>query len=272
MTHPFDKASALTSVDQNRLSGHTSPVYANLVGPFGGITSASLMRAVLEDDRRVGDPISMTVNFCAAVADGPYVITRKCARAGKYIQHWSLELVQGDRTCATATLVLARRLADFSHQPVPAPDVPAPEECAAYVPPKNIAYSNWINTYEYRYIEGSPPYGKPPKPELQPAISALWVKDVPDRPLDYLSLMALSDCFLIRLFHVRGTLVPMGTVTLTTHFIGSMDEIAEQGSAHLLGIADATRFHGNFHDQSMQLFSRTGKLLATGSQVVWFKE
>ncbi len=90
--------------------------------------------------------------------------------------------------------------------------------------------------------------------------------------LDYVSLAALGDSFLLRLFQVRGVIVPMGTVSLTTHFLATPDEIAAQGMAPLLGVADSQRFHGNFHDQQMQLWGRSGKLLATGTQVVWYRQ
>lgn len=268
--HIFDTATALTELDQGHLTGQTSTDYGNLVGPFGGILAANLMRAVLEDSRATGDPISITVNFCAAVSDGAFDITTKLVRAGKYVQHWSLELAQGEKICSTASIILAKRQVDFSHQTMDAPQITPPQDCPPL--PEVASFSNWLNRYEFRFAEGPPPTGAQPADALASPRSALWIADKPDRPLDYLSLTALSDSFLLRLFHVRGTLVPMGTVSLTTHFIGTTAELAEQGTEPLLGIADAIRFHGNFHDQSMQLWSTSGKLLATGTQIVWFKE
>ena len=43
--------------------GHTSPAYANMVGPFGGISAAQMMNAVLLHPQRLGDPVSLTINF-----------------------------------------------------------------------------------------------------------------------------------------------------------------------------------------------------------------
>lgn len=35
-SHPFDAAVALTPVGDGTFDGHTTPEYANMVGPFGG--------------------------------------------------------------------------------------------------------------------------------------------------------------------------------------------------------------------------------------------
>ena len=47
MPHVLDQAIALTPVDANRFAGATHPAWANMVGPFGGITGAALLNAVL---------------------------------------------------------------------------------------------------------------------------------------------------------------------------------------------------------------------------------
>lgn len=268
--HVFDKAIALTRLGEGRWQGQTGTDYANLVGPYGGFLSACLMNAVLSDARAAGDPVSITANFCAAVPEGGFEITTRQIRAGKYLQHWSVELLAGGRICTTASIILAKRQADYSHQPVAAPQVPPAADCQSLdMTPMPMG---WLHRYDFRFVEGPPPFGNPPPDGQGPARSVNWVADKPARPLDHLSLTALSDSFLLRLFHVRGTMVPMGTVSMTTHFIATEEEIAEQGTAPVLGVADAIRFHGNFHDQHMQLWSASGKLLASGTQVVWFKQ
>jgi hypothetical protein len=45
-THPFDRAIRLDAVDDNVRRGRTHPEWANMVGPFGGITTAVLVHAV----------------------------------------------------------------------------------------------------------------------------------------------------------------------------------------------------------------------------------
>ena len=62
-THPLDAALALQPDGEGRWHGHTHPAWGNMVGPFGGITAAQLLQAVCLDPRRLGEPLSLTVNF-----------------------------------------------------------------------------------------------------------------------------------------------------------------------------------------------------------------
>ena len=59
---------------------------------------------------------------------------------------------------------------------------------------------------------------------------------------------------------------------MTVHFHAAAAEIAAQGSDPLLGVADAQTFTRNFGDQTAQLWSTHGRLLATSTQMAWFKD
>ncbi len=72
--HPFDEAIALDPVGADLMRGRTHPGWSNMVGPFGGITAAVLMRAVEAHPERIGEPLALTVNFAAAIADGEFDI------------------------------------------------------------------------------------------------------------------------------------------------------------------------------------------------------
>ena len=61
--HAFDTAIALQPLGDGRFTGNTSPAYANMVGPFGGVTAATALNAVLEE----GDIIYVPANPLAAV-------------------------------------------------------------------------------------------------------------------------------------------------------------------------------------------------------------
>ena len=129
MIHPFDDAVALVPLAEGRWQGRTTPPYANMTGPFGGITAATLLNAVLSDPRAEGAPVSATVNYVAAVADGAFEITSRLVRGGKYVQHWSLELAQDGQPRTTASIILGRRAAPFSHHAAVPPQAPPPAAC-----------------------------------------------------------------------------------------------------------------------------------------------
>lgn len=114
MSHPFDAAIQLASVCDDRFQGATHPAYANMVGPFGGVTGAALLNAVLQHPQRLGEPIAMTVNFAAPLADGGFEIEARPVRTNRSTQHWLVQLSQQDGVAATATVVMAQRRATWS--------------------------------------------------------------------------------------------------------------------------------------------------------------
>ncbi|MDB5931745.1 MAG: hypothetical protein JWR60_3452, partial [Polaromonas sp.] len=71
--HPFDVALHLAPLDNapGGYRGASSPAYWNMVGPFGGMTAATAVQAVMQHPGRLGEPIALTVNYAAALGPGP---------------------------------------------------------------------------------------------------------------------------------------------------------------------------------------------------------
>lgn len=266
--HPFDRATALDGHGDVR-HGHTSDEYWAFVGPFGGVLSAVLLRAVLEHSDRLGESLALTVNFCAPLAKGPFAVTARPARTNRSTQHWFLALTQAGETILTGTAVTAERRESWSHGSASAPAVAASGDLRPYVLPRSEM--TWVEQYDFRFAEGAPRLGQASADNPASPLSHLWLRDAQPRPLDHLALASMADAFFGRVFHVRGEIVPFGTVSLTTYFLGSADEIAEQGEAPVLGRADATRFHRGFGDQTIDLWGKNGALLARGVQIAYFK-
>lgn len=263
--HPFDRAVALERLSDDVSRGTSSDAYWNMIGPFGGVLAAALFRAAWDDPRRQGDPVALTVNFCAALAKGEYEIHARPVRTSRSTQHWTMELVQAGEVIATGSAMFGARPATFEHRPATPPDVPAFDTVPRF--PGGI--SEWINRYDLRFIEGALG-GKGEEPG--PARSVLWIANDPPRPLDHVGLAALCDIFFGRIIHVRRRMVPFGTVSMTAYFHASGEDLARQGAAPVLGIADARIFERGFHDQSAELWSSDGKLLATSHQIVYYRD
>jgi hypothetical protein len=123
-----------------------------MVGPFGGITAAQLLQAAMLDPRRLGEPLALTVNYGAAVADGPFDIVAVPARTNRSTQHWTLELRQGGQVCTTASAVFAVRRATWSAPELAMPSVPP----AAQVAARDPRPARWPGRkrYEFRFVEG----------------------------------------------------------------------------------------------------------------------
>lgn len=267
--HPLDVAIALTphgDGSDGNYSGQTSPAYGNMVGPFGGAIGATLLNAVMCHPALLGEPLSLTVHFAAPIADGGFSVQAKAVRTNRSTQHWYVELIQAEQVAAFATAVTAIRRDTWRATDAVFPQVPPADSVA---PAPAIARAAWTSRYDMRFVDGEP--GKPTG-DNHPSQSRLWVRDQPPRPLDFLSLAALSDVFFPRLFVRRPKWVPIGTVALTTYFHADLAQLSAQGSAPLLGIARAQHFGNGFFDQSAELWSADGALLAASHQVVYFKE
>ena len=61
--HPFDQALQLTSAEPDVYTGASARPYWNMVGPFGGMTAATALHAVLQHPALLGEPIALTVNY-----------------------------------------------------------------------------------------------------------------------------------------------------------------------------------------------------------------
>src|SRR3954470_18057460 len=130
--HLFDDATRVSAGD-SRWSGHTSEDYWAFVGPFGGVTAATMLRAIMEHPQRSGDPLSLTVNFCAPVAQGPFDLDVRLIKANRSTQHWSVELTQNGAEVATfAPAVFGGRRPSWSPQPAQRPQAPPFEQTRPY--------------------------------------------------------------------------------------------------------------------------------------------
>jgi len=266
--HAFDAAIALAPQGDGVWQGHTSPAYANMIGPFGGITAAQALNAVLQHPQRLGEPVAFTLNFAAALHDGAFAALSRPARTNRSTQHWVVELRQGEQTVATATAVTALRRETWGATEATLPEVPRP---ADVLPPSRAGRVEWLNRYDMRFIDG----GFPPVwdgADEQDSRTQLWMRDNPPRPLDFASLTALADVFFPRIWRRRAKLTPLGTVSMTVYFHCSAAQLQATGTGYLLGQAQAQAFRDGYFDQTAQLWNEAGHLLATTHQVVYYKE
>lgn len=265
--HAFDQAVALQANGDGSFQGSTSPAYANMIGPYGGITAAQCLNAVLVHPERLGEPVALTVNFAAALADGAFTVRARPARTNRSTQHWIVEMLQDDATVATATVFTAARRETWGSHEARMPQVPRPQD----VPRAVRKGPEWLNRYEMRFLEGPIP-SQWDGAEREDSLSRLWVRDDPPRPLDFASLTALADIFFPRIWLRRARFTPIGTVSMSVYFHADAAELAAAGTGYLLQQVQGQGFGGGYFDHSGQLWGESGTLLATTHQVVYFKE
>lgn len=268
--HPLDEATQLQWRDTGCFHGVLTRAYWNFSGPYGGITAALLMRALLLHPDRRGSPIAMSVNYCATIAEGPVQIKLRPARTNNSTQHWMLELLQGDAApLITATAICSARPQTWEHQPATPPQLPPEPQLAQF--PWRSSPCAWMANYEVHHDRYTP-LGPQPLAEPVSAAQLCLMRDEPPRPLDYVSLAAMADCFFARVFVARGALMPVGTITMSTWFHATEDDLARQRDRPLMGRVDARVYRRGYHDQSAEIWSDDGRLLATSHQLVYYRD
>src|SRR5246127_5319412 len=195
--HVFDDAPRVVAGDTG-WQGRTSPDYWAFVGPFGGFTAATILRALIEHPQRAGDPVAVTVNFCAPIAEGDFDLDVRLIKANRSSQHWYVELSQaGGDVASIATAVFAERRPSWSHQVTAMPESRPFEDLKPYrFPPVT-----WVGQYDLRFIDGYPAVRTNSNEAPGSAFSKLWIADRVPRTIDHLSLTAMSDAFFARIFH-----------------------------------------------------------------------
>lgn len=265
--HPFDLALELGAGADHHLRGTTRPEWANMVGPFGGITAATLLHAAERHPERLGDPLALTVNFLAPVADGDFEITPRNVRTNRTNQHWLIELSQDGEPKTTASAVFGIRRDTWSDTELAMPVVPAPEDAA---PDSFSRMVVWAQNYDMRFVTGAMPGAYDgPNPD---STTTAWVRDGRGRAIDYAALAALCDVLYPRVYLRHGHAVPAGTITLTAYFHADRDQLDTHGGDFVLATAHANRYTHGYFDQSAEIWGRDGALLATTHQLVYFKD
>ncbi len=267
--HPLDEAIDLKPGAPNTFTGAPHPAYANMVGPFGGTTAAQLLQAAWLHPERLGEPVALTVNFAAPVAEDEILFLARPARTNRSTQHWVIEAQQSGDTVATATAVFALRRETWSATEAVMPsNLPDPASLARMPSPGPI---RWPQSYDMRFIEGPFPETFDEQ-EQDHSRSCVWVRDEPERPMDFASLAAMCDSFFPRIYVRRRRRSPIGTVSLTTFFHADSIQLAQVGSQHVLGVAKALNFRHGYFDQTGEIWSPQGQLLASTHQLVYFKD
>ncbi|HEY8553842.1 MAG TPA: thioesterase family protein [Burkholderiales bacterium] len=262
-SHPFDQAIALEPLPDGRLRGHTHEAYWNMVSPFGGVTAAIALNGLMVQRERIGDPVSLTVNFVAAIQPGEFFVVPRLIRSNRSTQHWALEILQGGAVTTSAIAFFGVRRPTWSLTEAAPPSVPPPEAGMSFRPPSEVM--RWPSAYNIRYLRGRV------REENPDSLTYNWISDSPPRPVDFPALVAYADAFAPRLFLRRPHFVPVATVSLNVYFHADAAEVAAQGTDPVLGVAQGQVFHKGYFDQEGQLWGR-GRLLATTQQIVWFKE
>ncbi len=263
-SYALDRSLQLEHFGDGRWRGTTDPLYGNRFGPYGGWIAALLMKAVLDQNPH-GEPLSLTVTFLGGCKDG--VLDGRCRllRRGRTNEHWTAEFSDHTGTPVAhgvATFGLRRETIAIGALPSPAP-APQPQD----VPQRPDFGDNgpaFFKAYDYRQFVGRPFRIN------ETALTRGWLKEADARPLDYVSLVAAADAPMPRVFLKSTTPSPIATMTMSVYFHARPEDFAEAGGGFILIDAGMRMGRAGFHDQTAELWTPSGQLLATTEQIVWY--
>lgn len=266
MTHVFDEAIAVQQTAPGRALARTHSAFGNMVGPFGGVTAATVLNALTEQPELQGTPAALTINFTGVIDDGPWEIESTLIRTNRTNQHWAVTATQADQVAVTGTALFTTDRPTWSDTELSPPAAPAPDGIPVLRIPPMV---RWIGNYEMRFVSGAIPFA-PPEPGGS-SESIYWISHAQPRAWDIYALAAIADSYFPRVFLRTGPMTPAGTVTLTSYFHADATELAAQGE-HLLLASRAGRYVRGHYDQLGEVWGTDGTLLATTHQLVYFKD
>jgi Thioesterase-like superfamily len=251
----------------------TESGYGTFLGAFGGWTCAAGVLAATDlVNTAVGegrDPLALTINFMGPVRDGfvavePLILanTKSTTHVWLTLWHETQAHERASSPAASMSLVFAKpRLTDrIGVQRMP--EAAAPDS----VPRARFANDkvSWPAQYDQRMVLGLP---WRPNAGMR---SLTWTRNIDRAALSFARLAAMADASLPRIFFHYPAVSPISTVTMTVQFHCDAAELAAIGDDFVLIEAHAqSARHGHF-DQHVRIFAKTGQLLATSTQLVWF--
>jgi acyl-CoA thioesterase len=263
----FADSIALEPAGTNLWRGTIDNDYRGFGSQFGGWTGAALLKGAMVEAGVQGGPLSLSVLFIEAIAEGEFEISTRLLRSGARLQFWRSELIQNGKVAAhaQATFGVRRETTSFTDAVMPHAAPPTSDRVKEWGP--DIPFGRQLLTRWATPLPRDPTLD----PSL-PASSLVWMKDKRGRSLDVLMLAAMADHAPPRVIWKRSSISGSSTVSMTTHFHATPAEIEAVGSDFVLSEVHCRRCEGGYFDHELKLWSRSGALLATSEQVAAFRD
>jgi acyl-CoA thioesterase len=165
-------------------------------GRYTTVAHSSEQRPVVEGSQMLGQAIAACAHEApgrrvasahlvfprSADASEPLSIALEQLTAGRTFTTVAARVTQGERLCATGTLLLDEMAPDVIRHAVEPPDVPGPDECEPF--------DMGVTGRDIRFVDGA--YTGDPEAPVGPPVIDAWVRfrSVPDEPALHAALLA----------------------------------------------------------------------------------
>ncbi len=261
-----DLRQRLAALAPGRWATTASAVWANPNGAlWGGYPIGLILEVVRREPDAVGDPLSLTVTYIAALSEGEVEVRTRCLRQGGSVGVWAIEVRQAgaEQVAVHAVVITAKRPQTPTFAFAAMPDAPAPETLPIPTMPSR-ARRFGAQAFERRSAETFP---------ITPgsnSYSKAWIRPLSAHWTTALLGMA-ADASPPRAFYAFGHDVLTTTLSLTLYLHGSSAEVAAAENDYLLVEYEGRIGSGGASDERSSYWRRDGKLLATSEQLVWYR-
>ncbi len=264
----LDRDTALETVSPGRFRIQASDFYRNMGDVvFGGWAIATAIEAVLTASEGPARLVGMNAVFANPVVTGTYDIEVRALKSGKRTSFYKLamrRLEEPDIQIFDADMILSDRPESAVEFASEMPDVVAPESVETLRFPGGAGPS-WFTHYDQRLVEGRY-FEKNERPR-----NRVWIRDGDGRPLDAKGLAAISDTLVPRTFFMGPDMRIAATAAYSLYIFATDEELAAIGNEFVLIEGDSDRVRSGLADQRGRIWSRDGRLLATTTQLSFFR-
>jgi hypothetical protein len=235
-------------------------------GLWGGYAIGLCIRVLEAEPDAIGEPLSLTLSYAAALPAGALDIRTRRLRQGGSVGVWEVEVLPGGtkQVGVHGIVTMARRPTTPPFAFAKMPEAPAPEGLPSLdIPGSELRYG--ASAFERRAAEGFPPAAG------ESSRSLAWVRSR-QGPMDKALLGMVTDHSPPRAMYALGRNVRTTTLSLTAYLHATVEEIAEVGEDFILVECEGRIGNAGASDERSSYWRRDGKLLATSEQLAWYRE
>ncbi|MBV9420959.1 MAG: thioesterase family protein [Alphaproteobacteria bacterium] len=235
-------------------------------GLWGGYALGLCVRVLEAEPEAVGEALSLTLTYAAALPAGALDIRTRRLRQGGSVGVWEVEVSPAGAAQigvhGIVTMVKRPRTPPFAFARMP--EAPTPESLPSMdAPGQALRYG--AAAFERRGVEGWPPA----KGESSRSIA--WVRSRAGK-MDKALLAMVTDHSPPRAMYALGHGVRTTTLTLTAYLHATVEDLAAIGDDFILVECEGRVGSAGSSDERSSYWRRDGKLLATSEQLAWYRE
>ena len=225
---------------------------------------------MLRHPELLGEPVALTVNFAAALADGEFEVAAPPVRTNRSTQHWTCRCRRAMQTVvAPATGFTALRRDTWGgHEAADARGAAPAATSSAGIARRGV---EWLRRYEMRS-------SRAPSPRKWDGSERTAKADAPVGARRPAAPAGLPGARRDERHVLSARLAAPRHAGADRHRLDDDLLPCRRGAAgrsargYLLGRAQGQGFRNGYFDQTAQLWSEAGELLATTHQIVYYKE